>query len=70
MKTDVGFTPSIDEIRRHWGLSVDVHRREERLAEFDRAIDALRIEAVRSHSRRLQAFEELRALDEALGILE
>lgn len=29
-------TPSIEEIRRHWGLAVDSHRREERLAEFDR----------------------------------
>lgn len=31
-------TPSLDEIRQHWGLAVDVHRREERLAEFDRAM--------------------------------
>lgn len=32
------YTPSLEEVRRHWGLSVDIHRREERLAEFDRMI--------------------------------
>lgn len=37
-------TPSIEEVRRHWGLAVDVHRREERLAEFDRMIDSVRAE--------------------------
>jgi len=31
-------TPSLDEVRRHWGLAVDIHRREERLEEFDRMI--------------------------------
>lgn len=31
-------TPSLEEVRRHWGLAVDIHRREERLAEFDRMI--------------------------------
>ena len=30
--------PSLEEVRRHWGLAVDIHRREERLAEFDRMI--------------------------------
>lgn len=29
-------TPSLEEVRRYWGLAVDTHRREERLAEFDR----------------------------------
>lgn len=38
MTINEGATPSIEEIRRHWGLAVDVHRREERLAEFDRTI--------------------------------
>ena len=32
------YTPSLEEVRRHWGLSVDIHRREDRLAEFDRMI--------------------------------
>ena len=36
------YTPSLDEIRRHWGLAVDVHRRPERLAEFDRAIERMK----------------------------
>ena len=31
-------TPTIEEVRRHWGLAVDIHRREERLAQFDRMI--------------------------------
>lgn len=31
-------TPTIEEVRRHWGLAVDTHRREERLAQFDRMI--------------------------------
>lgn len=31
-------TPDLSEIRLHWGLAVDVHRRAERLAQFDRAI--------------------------------
>ena len=31
-------TPSLGEVRRHWGLAVDIHRREERLEEFDRMI--------------------------------
>ena len=38
------YTPSLDEIRRHWGLAVDVHRRTERLAEFDRAVIELTAE--------------------------
>lgn len=29
-------TPSLEEVRRHWGLAVDQHRREDRLAGFDR----------------------------------
>lgn len=33
-----GHTPELSEIRRHWGLAVDAHRRAERLAQFDRAI--------------------------------
>lgn len=32
-------TPTIEEVRRHWGLAVDRHRREERLAGFDRMIE-------------------------------
>lgn len=39
------YTPSLEEIRRHWGLAVDTHRREERLAEFDRMIAKIRAEA-------------------------
>lgn len=31
-------TPSLEEVRRHWGLAVDIHRREERLDQFDRMI--------------------------------
>ena len=38
-------TPSMEEIRRHWGLAVDTHRREERLAEFDRMIESIKAEA-------------------------
>lgn len=38
------YTPSLEEIRRHWGLAVDAHRREERLAEFDRMIAKIRAE--------------------------
>ena len=38
--------PSIEEVRRHWGLAVDIHRRDERLAEFDRLIQAVRAEAL------------------------
>ena len=37
--------PSLEEVRRHWGLAVDIHRRDERLAEFDRLIQAVRAEA-------------------------
>ena len=37
--------PSLEEVRRHWGLAVDIHRREERLAEFDRMIRSLKAEA-------------------------
>lgn len=33
-----GLTPALEEVRRHWGLAVDTHRREERLAQFDRMI--------------------------------
>lgn len=39
-------TPSLDEVRRHWGLSVDVHRREARLAGFDRMVEQIRNEAI------------------------
>lgn len=39
------YTPSAEEVRRHWGLAVDTHRREERLAEFDRMIAKVRAEA-------------------------
>lgn len=41
-------TPSLEEVRRHWGLAVDIHRREERLAEFDRMIE----EHVRSEANK------------------
>ena len=27
--------PSLEEVRRHWGLAVDFHRRPEHLAGFD-----------------------------------
>ena len=37
--------PSIEEVRRHWGLAVDIHRRDERLAEFDRLIQSLQAKA-------------------------
>lgn len=37
--------PSLEEVRRHWGLAVDIHRRPERLAEFDRMICSLMAEA-------------------------
>ncbi len=37
--------PSLEEVRRHWGLAVDIHRRPERLAEFDRLIQSLQAEA-------------------------
>ena len=37
--------PAVEEVRRHWGLAVDIHRRPERLAEFDRMIRALKAEA-------------------------
>lgn len=29
------YTPTTEEVRRHWGIAVDLHRRAERLAEFD-----------------------------------
>lgn len=32
------YTPPISEVRTHWGIAVDQHRRAERLAEFDRMI--------------------------------
>ena len=37
--------PSLEEVRRHWGLAVDIHRRDEQLAAFDRLIQALQAEA-------------------------
>ena len=37
--------PSLEEARRHWGLAVDIHRRDERLAEFDRLIQSLQAKA-------------------------
>ena len=37
--------PSLEEVRRHWGLAVDIHRRDERLAAFDRLIQSLQAEA-------------------------
>ena len=40
-----GETPSVDEVRRAWGLAVDVHRRPERLAAFDRMIAAEKAQA-------------------------
>ena len=57
------YTPSLDEIRRHWGLAVDVHRRTERLAEFDRAIEQMKAsaweEALKEVSRELsEAYPE------------
>ena len=36
--------PSVEEVRRHWGLAVDIHRRPERLAEFDRMIRSIQAE--------------------------
>lgn len=38
-------TPTLEEVRRHWGLAVDIHRREERLAEFDHMIESIKAEA-------------------------
>ena len=38
-------TPALEEVRRYWGLAVDIHRREERLAEFDALIESIRDEA-------------------------
>lgn len=35
-RKEIMHTPSLEEVRRYWGLAVDTHRREERLAEFDR----------------------------------
>lgn len=40
-------TPSLEEVRRHWGLAVDIHRREERLAEFDRMVKNHVTEAIK-----------------------
>ena len=40
-------TPSLEEVRRHWGLAVDRHRREERLAEFDRMVKEHVTEAIK-----------------------
>ncbi len=37
-------TPRLEELRAHWGIAVDHRRRPERLAEFDRAIEALVLE--------------------------
>lgn len=37
--------PTLEEVRRYWGLAVDIHRREERLAEFDALIESIRDEA-------------------------
>ena len=37
--------PTVEEVRRHWGLAVDIHRRDEQLAAFDRLIQALQAEA-------------------------
>ena len=51
------YTPSLEEIRRHWGLAVGTHRRNERLAEFNRMIAKVRAEAKR------EALEE--ALEDA-----
>lgn len=33
--------PSLDEVRRHWGLAVDFHRRPEHLAGFDKLIQSI-----------------------------
>lgn len=41
------YTPSLEEIRRHWGLAVGQHRREERLAEFDRMVKKHVTEAIK-----------------------
>ena len=38
--------PSLEEVRRHWGLAVDIHRRDERLAAFDRLIQSIQAEAL------------------------
>lgn len=46
--------PAIEEVRRHWGLSVDIHRRPERLAEFDRMICSLMAEAWEACRRSIQ----------------
>lgn len=38
------YTPSLEEVRQHWGLAVDIHRRPERLAQFDRFIEKIKDE--------------------------
>jgi len=30
------YTPTTEEVRQHWGIAVDLDRRDSRLAEFDR----------------------------------
>ena len=45
------YTPSLEEVRRHWGLAVDIHRRPERLEQFDRMIESIR------HQAWLEGFE-------------
>lgn len=37
--------PSLDEVRRHWGLAVDFHRRPEHLAGFDKLIQSIQARA-------------------------
>lgn len=37
--------PSLEEVRRHWGLAVDIHRRPEHLAGFDKMIQSVQAQA-------------------------
>ena len=37
--------PSLEEVRRHWGLAVDFHRRPEHLAGFDKMIQTVQAQA-------------------------
>ena len=37
--------PSLEEVRRHWGLAVDIHRRPEHLAGFDKLIQSVQAQA-------------------------
>lgn len=60
-------TPTLEEVRRHWGLAVDIHRREERLAAFDRMIEATKAEVWDEGAR---ASENLTCINPPCGVCE